>query len=88
MNPYDKLEIRCPRLGHELSFFYCRQEAGDLPCQRIIKCWESFFPVETCLKESLTPEEWDRFIGHVPKDKMVTLMDLIEQAKARVRKKD
>jgi hypothetical protein len=52
-----------------------------------MKCWESFFPVETCLKESLTPEKWDRFIGHVPKDKMVTLMDLIEQAKARVREK-
>jgi hypothetical protein len=43
--------------------------------------------VETFLKESLTPEEWDCFTGHVPKDKMATLMDLIEQARARVREK-
>jgi hypothetical protein len=88
MNKYDALEIRCPRLGHELTFAYCRREAGDLPCQRAIKCWESFFPVETHLRESLTPGEWERFAGQVPQDKRVTLFDLIEQARARVRNKD
>ena len=88
MNEYDTLEIRCPRLGHELTFAYCRRESGDLPCPRAIKCWESFFPVERHLRESLTVESWERFAGQVPQDKRVTLFDLIEQARARMRNQD
>jgi hypothetical protein len=84
MAPYDHLEIRCPRLGHELTFSYCRREGGELPCQRTVKCWESFFPVEDYLQEVLPAEAWERFSRMVPAEKMTTLIDLIEQAKKRV----
>jgi len=85
MHQYDHLEIRCPRLGHELNFSYCRREAGDLPCHRTIKCWQAFFPVEAHLSESLSAAEWERFLRQSPGDKMTNLIDLIEQAKARVK---
>jgi hypothetical protein len=85
MTMLDELETRCPRLGGEVTFAYCQQEAGDLPCQRIIACWQSIFPVEVCLRARLTPEQWERFCHHKPKEKLVTLMELIEAAKARKR---
>jgi hypothetical protein len=81
---YDHLEIRCPRLGHELHFSYCRTEAGDLPCLRTVKCWQPFFSVEAYLREILTAAQWERFTSQVPSDKMATLVDLIEQAKSRL----
>ncbi len=80
---YDGSEIRCPKLGHELTFAYCRREGGDLPCPRSIRCWESFFPVESFLSETLDAETWDAFCRQAPPDKMTTILDLIGKAKAR-----
>jgi hypothetical protein len=80
---YDHLEMRCPRLGGEVPFSYCKQEGGDLPCPRIIACWQPYFPVEAYLKEKLTPAQWDRFCDQAPKHKVTTLVELIEAAKKR-----
>lgn len=87
MDRFDHLEIRCPRLGHELNFSYCRREAGALPCHRTIKCWQAFFPVEAYLRENMSVDEWERFSRQIPPDKMTTLIDLIDKAKARVKSK-
>ena len=86
MNRYDHLEIRCPRLGHGLNFSYCRREAGDLPCHRTIKCWQSFFPVEDYLTKIMSASEWERFSEQVPGEKMATLIDLIERAKKNAKR--
>lgn len=80
---YDHLELRCPRLGGEVRFAYCKREGGDMPCLKIIKCWQLFFPVEAYLKESMSHEAWEHFSCQVPKDKMTTLIELIEAAKKR-----
>jgi len=85
MNRYDHLEIRCPRLGHELCFSYCRKESGELPCHRMVECWSPFFPVEAYLKEFLPSAAGDCFSRRGAVDKMTTLIDLIEQAKSRVK---
>ena len=78
---YDPLMIRCPRLGGEVTFGYCRIEGGSLPCMRIVACWQSTLPIEAFLKEALTPEHLERFMGEGPKDKVATLLELIESAK-------
>lgn len=83
MESFAELEIRCPRLGHEVSFAYCRCEAGELPCYRILLCWESRIPVEAYLREQLTPEAWERFCRQKPKDKVSSLIELIEAARKR-----
>jgi hypothetical protein len=81
MTRYDHLEIRCPRLGGEVTFAYCRKEASDLPCARIIYCWGAALPVETYLQESLGGTKWEIFCLQVPRDKVATLIDLAQTAK-------
>ncbi len=80
---YDHLEIRCPRLGGEVTFSYCEKEGGELPCLRIISCWEAYFPVGTYIKDKLTQAQWDRYVNQAPKHKVTTLVELIEEAKKR-----
>ncbi len=77
----EELLIRCPRLGGEAPFTYCMQEAGDLPCHRIIACWQPFFPIEAYLRKSISPQRWAEFVNRQPKEKIASLLDLIEQAK-------
>ena len=81
LNSYDHLQHHCPRLGHPVSFSYCRQEGGPTPCSRIVACWRLVFPVEAWLDESLSPEERKSFRGQGQKDKITSLIDLIARAK-------
>jgi len=81
-----RLEIRCPKLGHQVSFDYCEIEGGDIPCSRIIACWKDFIPVETYLRKKLTPEQWNRCFKQTPKEKISSIIELIEAAKARQNK--
>ena len=77
------LELRCPKLGGEVTFAYCLVEGEGLPCSRTIACWQQYFPVETHLRAKLTQEQWDRCFGKTPKEKIVSLVELIEAAKER-----
>lgn len=81
MDRYDSLQIRCPRLGGEVTFAYCRVEGGELPCMRIVVCWQLCLPITGYLEEHLTPAQAERFCGLRPKDKVVSLIELIESAK-------
>ncbi|OQX65883.1 MAG: hypothetical protein B5M55_02390 [Desulfococcus sp. 4484_242] len=79
--PGDDYTIRCPRLGQQISFSYCRTENRGLPCFKTLDCWYSHFHVEAFLKEALTPEEWEKAFSSPPKPKLISLVELIEQAK-------
>ena len=81
--PGDDLTIRCPRLGHQISFSYCRSENKGLPCFKALDCWHSYFSVEAFFKKELTPEEWEKVFRSPPKPKLLSLVELIEQAKGR-----
>jgi hypothetical protein len=81
------LEIRCPRLGGEVTLVYCLKEGGDIPCPRTIVCWRPYFDVEAQLRAKLTEEQWDRCFGKTAKEKVVSLVELIEEAKKRQNKK-
>jgi hypothetical protein len=87
MKKYDHFEMRCPRLGGEVTFSYCRQEGGDIPCLRVITCWHPFFPVEQYLKRTMTADAWNTFVLQVPKDKIISIIELIEAAKKRAARK-
>ena len=78
---HDHKLTRCPKLGDEMTFAYCLHEAGDLPCARIIPCWQAAFNVAALLRASLTIEQWEYFTHAQPKDKMSSLMEIIEKAK-------
>ena len=88
MEKYDHLECRCPRLGGEVKFSYCEKEGGNIPCPRIITCWYPFFPVKQYLRETMTPDAWDTFVRQAPKDKIITIIELIEAAKKRAKREN
>jgi hypothetical protein len=81
---FEDKHIRCPRLGHQISFHYCRREAGDQPCSRALTCWAPHFRVEDYFRRSMSGEEFERCFGVPPKDKMSTLLELVEQARKRM----
>jgi hypothetical protein len=78
---HDHKLIRCPKLGDEMTFAYCLREAGDLPCARILQCWFRSFDVESLLKDRLTSSQWEGFTGAKTKDKVASLIEIIENAK-------
>jgi hypothetical protein len=80
---HDHKLIRCPKLGDEMTFAYCLRESVDLPCSRIVRCWSSCFDVAVFLKEVLTPEQWNMFSNSRQNDKVSSLIELIETAKAK-----
>lgn len=79
--PGDDYQIRCPRLGHQISFSYCRFENKGRPCFKTLDCWYEHFLVEEHMRQELNADEWDQVFGGPPKPKMLSLVELIEQAK-------
>lgn len=79
--------LRCCRLGHEVAFGYCRQEMGGRPCRLILDCWWERFDVRAFLRAHL-PEETMAAVevagSSPPPSKMLNLLDLIQQTKARL----
>jgi len=78
---YDALVIRCPQLGGEVPFRYCRMVNEDLPCRRIIICWE--FPIEISkfLAENYTFDQIQRALAPPSKTRFETILEIIEKAK-------
>ncbi len=81
--PGEDSPVRCPRLGHQITFSYCRVESRGLPCFRIVDCWCEHFMVEDILRKELKPEEWEKVFNRPVKPKILSLVELIEEAKKR-----
>lgn len=76
----DKRRRRCPMLGHDIDFSYCRAPGGPLPCRKIFDCWWEGFDVEAFVREHFSAEQIERILGP-RKDKALSLVELIEQAR-------
>jgi hypothetical protein len=81
--PSDDYKIRCPRLGHLISFTYCHSENMGAPCFKTLDCWFEHFQVEEYFHEILTQEDWDKAFQPSGKTKVMSILELIEQAKNR-----
>ena len=79
--PADDFLIRCPRLGHQIYFSYCRIENKVLPCFKTLDCWYQHFQVEAFLKYELSEVEWKKVFEKQTQPKMLSLLEMIEQAK-------
>ena len=79
--PEDDYMTRCPRLGHQINFSYCRSENSGMSCFKILDCWYGHFPVEEYLRDELNSEEWCKTFETPAKPKVQSLMEIIEQAK-------
>jgi hypothetical protein len=79
---HDQRELYCRRLGHHLKFWYCRQAQEGLPCRGIVGCWGEQFDVGAFLNEHFSEEQLQS-VFVPPKPKMMTLVELIQQAQQR-----
>jgi hypothetical protein len=80
-NEVDAYPLRCPKLGHTVTFLYCRSESKGLPCFKTLDCWFQFFPVEEYLRGRLTKEEWETSFERSRPTKVQSLLELIDAAK-------
>lgn len=83
---HDEKTIRCPRVGGEVNFRFCRSENNMLPCRFIVGCWEMRLDANQFLEEHFSKEELNR-IFVPPKPKIESLVELIERAK-KAKKED
>jgi len=83
---HDARERRCPRLGHEVRFAYCRTQAHNSLCSRICDCWWEQFDVERFLRDTGKAEQLDRLLADSAKPKVLSLVELIDQAKKNASK--
>ena len=67
-------------LGHDISFSYCRAPGSPDPCRRIFDCWWEAFDVIEFVRTHYG-EEGIRKISNPKKDKMLSLLELIEKAR-------
>ncbi len=79
--PRDDHRIRCPRLGHMIAFSYCYTENSGLPCFKTLDCWFQHFEVRDWLEERLSADQLRQVFEKPPKPKMLSLVELIDQAR-------
>jgi len=80
IDQYDDKTIRCPRVGGEVNFRFCRSENNMLPCRWIIGCWRMRMDINEFMAEHYSKEQMDRIFTPA-KPKIESLVDLIEKAK-------
>jgi hypothetical protein len=81
---HDGRKRRCPMLGHEVPFSYCRAPGEKLPCRRICDCWWENFDVVAFVRAHFGPEALDRIRARHA-DKLFSLVELIDRAQKRAR---
>jgi hypothetical protein len=79
---HDQRRRRCPRLGHEIAFGYCRRTDAQSPCTKLLDCWFEMFDVAEWARQNLSPGEMEKLTA-APKPKMLSLVELIQQAQKR-----
>lgn len=81
----DALNRRCPRLGGDVAFGYCRICGEDrAPCFKILDCWWERFDVVGHMRSCLTPPAYTALLNRrPPPNKVTSLVDLIRQARDR-----
>ena len=79
---YDDETIRCPRVGGEVNFKFCRFENNMLPCRWIIGCWQNYMDVKRFLSDNYSNEDLAQIFAP-PKSKVESLVNLVEKAKKK-----
>ena len=75
----DPREMRCRRLGHVVSFKYCRTQADNRPCPCTLDCWWEVFDVRGFL-EAHAPDQLQTIENAVPISRIGTIVDMVRQA--------
>jgi hypothetical protein len=82
LTEHDGISRRCPMLGHEVVFSYCRLPGQEIPCGRMFDCWWEMIDIQAFIADNYS-EEIQNAMTRPPKPKMLSLIELIEQARKR-----
>jgi len=84
----ERLERRCPRLGGDVAFGYCKVcGEGKKPCFKVFDCWWERFDVVAHMQACLSPQTFEALsASRTPPDKVANLVDIIRQAQSRASK--
>jgi hypothetical protein len=78
---HDSLITYCPQLGGEVPFRYCRTINEDLPCGRIMVCWEFRIEISKFMGEHYSVDQIQCALTAPTKTRLDTILELIEKAK-------
>ena len=78
---HDSLTIYCPQLGGEIPFRYCRTVNEDLPCRKVVVCWEFRIEISKFLGEHYSIDQIEHALAPPTKTRLETILELIEKAK-------
>ena len=76
----DARKRRCPMLGHDVNFSYCRAPGRGLPCGKVFDCWWETFDVESFVRAHFSEADIREVLA-LRQDKVTSLVDLIDRAK-------
>ena len=78
---YDDLVIYCSMLGGEVPFRYCRTLNENLPCRKVIICWEFRVEIVKFLNENYSFDQIQQALAPPIQTRLETILELIEKAK-------
>lgn len=81
----DNRKRRCPKLGHEVNFGYCREPGDDIPCSKIGDCWFETFNISDFIKENYDNETIEKILSP-KKPKTLSLLEMIDAVKKQNKK--
>jgi len=76
---HDHLTKRCPSLGGEVPFLYCRKQNEGKLCLRLPECWTGLIDVQVYLQTFFTPEEIGILFSASPPGRMKTFLLNLER---------
>jgi len=76
---FDHLIVRCPWLGGEVPFSYCRKQGAGTPCPRLPGCWMDRVDIKSYLKSFFSHEEIAAFFQQIPQGRMDTFLLSLER---------
>ncbi len=80
---FDTESVYCRMLGHQVLFSYCKVAKNGIACFKIMDCWFERLPISDYMKDNYTEDEIENILKK-PENKVITLYELIEQAKRRI----
>ena len=80
---FDRIEIRCPQLGGEVLFGYCRKVNQGLPCPRALVCFQLLFPVELFFRKVLKEETFRNIFENPGEGRMERFLRTVSEARER-----
>ena len=84
---FDRVEIRCPKLGGPISFGDCRQATGkNRPCPRALSCFGATLPAEAYFRRVLEASTFREIFEAPPQGGYERLLGALDAAVARAPK--